>query len=296
MRKGVVMIMALALIMILTLAVLKSTTTTENYLSDISDTLFNIQFNRTFLDMTAIVQDATKEIDEAEMFKSILDMPLVISDDKTALEGVMTMAAASGKFNINHLINSDENSTVNQQFYDLLYSLMRDYQVSDGLLFLSMLLDAIDKDESQRSFGSELAHLENAQISDGGIPNKNAFNIILDTYATSIGDGNIYKVPWDKIITYSGNKVDYNYLDSKIKALLERDYGINTPFDDSLVEDDEDLSLDDEQKALFKELGIKYYVPALVCDFEFYYIDKQMSINFEYNLETRRISNIEAIF
>lgn len=296
MKKGVVMVMALALIMILTLVILRSTTTTEKYLNDMSSTIYKAQFNRTFLDIVDIVQKATKEIKDANMFNSLLQIPLVISDDKSMLEGVMRMNSASGKFNINNLINNDANKTVNQTFYDLVYSFIRDYQITDGLLFLSMVLDTIDKDDKERAFGSELAYKDDAKISDGGIPNKAAFDIIIDTYSKTANDGNIYKIPWENFITFSGTKVDYNYINAKIKALLERDYGINTPYDDSLVKNNEDLSINNEQNATLKSLNIIYYVPRLACNFEFFYLEKQMSIDFIYDLESRRISNIETRF
>ncbi len=296
MKKGIVMIMALSLIMVLTLAILKSTTTTENYLNDMSDTVFNAQFNRTFLDMTSIIKNATSSIKDSDAFSFLVQMPLVISDDKTSLQGVMTLSSAGGKFNINNLINEDENQTVNQPLYDLFSSIASNYHVSDSVLLMSIILDTIDKDNEERSFGSELSYQDNSKISDGGIPNKVAFKMILDAYAKQARDENAYSIPWNDFISYNGKKIDYNYINSKIKAILEKDYGINIPYNNSLIKKDDDLSLDDEQKQIFKNLGIRYYVPRLTCNFKFFYMDKEAEIDFIYDLETKRISSIETIF
>ncbi len=296
MKKGVVMIMALSLIMVLTLAILKSTTTTENYLNRMSDTVFNAQFNRTFLDMTGIIKDATSQIKDADAFSFLVQMPLVISDDKTSLQGVMTLSSAGGKFNINNLIDGDKNQTINQSLYDLFSSILSSYNVSDSVLLMSMLLDVIDKDQEQRAFGSELAYMENTKLSDGGIPNKVALRLILDAYVKQAHDDNVYKIPWQDFVTFSGKKIDYNYINSKIKAILEQDYGISVPYDNSLIKKDEDLSLDNEQKQIFKNLNIIYYVPRVACNFKFFYMDKEAEVDFVYDLEVKRISNIETIF
>lgn len=296
MRRGVVMIMTLALIMMLTLAVLKSTTITQKYITDMSDTMFFAQFNRTFLDMGVIVEELGREIKDEDMFAVSLKMPLIISDEKSKIEGILRLSSAASKFNINQLIDKDNNSTINQTLYDTIYSITREYQLSDGLFFMSLLLDTLDNDKEERAFESEFTYLENSTLSDGAILNQKAFKKIQDFYAKARSDGNIYKIPWDKIIAFSGEKIDYNYLTSKIKAILDENYGINEPYDDSLIKNDDDLSLNDEQKKVMKDLNIKYYVPIYLCDFEFHFLDKSMNIVFKYNLQTRRMSNIETTF
>ncbi len=296
MKRGVVMIMTLALVLLLSLVVLRSTTTTENYLSKMNDAMFNVQFNRTFLDMTDMIKTTTSQIKSADMFAILLKMPIVISDDKSGLGGVLRLNSGAGKININNLLNKDENSTINQTLYEVFESLLRDYQVSDSRFFMSLVLDLIDEDKEQRSYGSELAHVEGASVWDGGITNKKAFEKILNAYMKNTSDFRIYKVPWDKIIRFNGEKIDYNYLNSTIKAILERDYGINTLRSDELIKSDEDLMLSNAQKSILSDLHVQYYVPVLDCNFNFSYLNNNMSIDFVYDLEKRRISNIETIF
>ncbi len=297
MKKGVVMLVTLALVMLLTLVVLRSTTTTENYLFATTDAMYDAQFNRTFLDMTGIIKDATKTIKDEDMFSALLEMPIIISDEKSGLDGILSLSSAAGKININHILDQDANtSSTNQVLYDVLYSLMMDHQVADGSLFLSLVLDLVDNDTSARVYGSEIAHEIGSSVWDGGITNKKAFEKILEYYVKITADSNIYNVPWDKIISFNGKKIDYNYLNSHIKAVLERDYDISIPYDDSLVKKDSDLSLSKEQKDVLKALRVEYYVPRLACSFNFTYMNKNRSIDFIYDLERRRISNIETIF
>lgn len=297
MRKGVVMIMTLALILALTLAVLRSTTTTEKYLKNMSDTVFYTQLNRTFLDIFAIVKKMTSKVSDASSLKMLLSMPLVVSDEDSGLEGVLRLESDAGKFNINSLI--DTNGSINQTFYDYIYATLKDHEVVDSLGFMNLLLDTIDKDSEARTNGSEFTHTSVVKMTDGGIPNKKAFKIIEDFYATNNRDSNIYKVPWDKIITYTGEKVDYNYLTDENKKILEQEHDVKFADNDDnykVVESADDLDLDDDQKKVFKALKIDYYVPRVACEFEFHYLDRSANINFDYNIIKKGMTKIETIF
>lgn len=293
-RNGVVMVVTLVLVMVLTLAILKSTTITQKYFSDLSNTQFLVQFNRTFLDISKVVSEATKEIKDAKMLSLVIKMPIIISDDASGLQGILKVNSAASALNINQIV--DDNNTINQPMYDVLYSALSDYHLGDTLFLMALILDAIDKDSNERSFESEFTYNKKAKMSDGGIFNKRGLYEILDVYSKLRYDNRVYQVPWDKLVRFSGKDMDYNYLSDKIKEVLQREYGITPPYDDSLVEKDEDLFLTKEQKKVFKALNIKYYVPNLKCVFEFTYKDKSASADFTYHTQKRRIENIETIF
>lgn len=293
-RNGVVMIITLVLVMVLTLAILKSTTITQKYFHDITNAQFMVQFNRTFLDITKVISETTKEIKDAKMLSYIIKMPIIISDDKSELQGVLRINSGADTLNINRLL--DANGTINQPMYDILYSALTDYRLNDTLFFMALILDALDKDNKERVIDSEFTHKEDARMSDGQTLTKNGFNELLKVYAALRYDGKVYKIPWNKLIRFYGEEMDYNYVSKNIKEILQREYGINSPYDDSLIKSDEDLSLNQEQKNLFKALGIKYYVPNLKCDFEFIYKKKSVNAEFTYHIQKKRIENIETIF
>ncbi len=292
-KKGVVMVITLALIMALTLLILKNMTTTEKYLSDVSKSVFYAQLNRSFLDMNSVLKGLDKHIKDSDSFSLALKMPIIIKDKKSGIKAILKLNSGSGKFNINNLLVENK---INESLYELIYSILTDYDVVDGGFFMTLLLDTIDSDDEQRAYGSEFSYLQGAKLSDGGILNMRDFNKILNYYAKSQKDENIYKIPWEKFIKFSGDEVDYNYLDEQIKANLEQNYGITNLNENSIIYKDEDLSLNKEQKKLFKSLNIGYYVPIFLCDFEFHFSNKKANISFYYDLNTKRISDIETIF
>ncbi len=294
MKKGIVMIVTLILIMSLSMFVLKSASLTEKYLNDVGDSVFYAQFNRSFLDMTRAIEDLSKTIDNSEKFSLALKIPLIVNDKKSNLSTILRLYPQSGKFNINTLL--DTNNTINQALYDMVFSLLSDYQINDSLFFMSLLLDSIDIDDEERVFGSEFTYDNGTILKDGKIENFKAFEQIVKYYSKQRDDSKIHKIPWNKIVRFQGEKIDYNYIHPNIKAILEQNYGINTPQDDELVKSHEDLNLDEEQKNIFKALKIEYFVPIFSCDFEFRFGKKSTNITFDYNLQTRRISNIETIF
>ncbi len=294
MRKAVVMIMTLALLMVLSLMVLRSSTVTESYLSDMSENVYNAQLNRTFLDMTKLIRNSTTSIKDQEAFALVLKVPFAFFDEKSDIKVVLSLSSAAGKLNINKIFFED--GRVNEIFYDLLYSFMRDYELSDPLFLLSLILDMVDDDSKERAFGSEIAHSENPSIKDGGITNKKAFEKILKHYAKSSHDANAFKPPWYEVITFSGDSVDFNYLNGKIKTILQRDYDISPSTNKELIEGKDDLFLSKAQSKILDALDVRYYVPRLLCEMDFAYMDRSQSIRFIYDLETRRISGIETIF
>ncbi len=292
-KKGVIMIITLAFIMSLTLLVLRNATTTDKYLKDVGNSLFYAQFNRSFLDMTVAIKKLSKQIKDADTLAFALKIPIIISDKKSNMQAFLKLNHGAKKFNINKLI---KNGKINQPLYDLIYSIMNNYDISDSPFFMSLLLDAIDADNKQRVYGSEFTHLEDTTLSDGGVMNYHGFKKILDYYAAFQNDGNIYKIPWSEIISFSGKKIDYNYLSPLVKASLEQNYGISEFNKNSLIYKDKDLSLTREQKDVLKTLDIDYYVPVILCNFEFHFEDKQAHVVFFYDLQSKRISGIETIF
>lgn len=293
-RRGVVMIVTLVLVMVLTLAILQSTTITQKYFNDITNSQFMVQFNRTFLDISKIISEATKEIKDAKMLSFIVQMPIIISDDKSELQGILRINSAAGTLNINNII--DSNNTINETMYDVLYSALKDYQLSDTLFLMALLVDTVDANKEERSFESEFTYKDGARMSDGGIFSKQGLDEVLRVYAKLRYDSRVYQVPWEKLIRYSGKNIDYNYLSKNIKEVLQREYGITPPYSNSLVQNDEDLTLTNEQKKVFKALNITYYEPDLKCDFEFTYKERSVSANFTYHIQKRRIENIATNF
>lgn len=291
MRKGVVMLMAMALIMMLSLIVIRSTSVSDGYLKSMNEALFFAQFNRSFLDITKIISAQTANIKNAYELEIALKVPLVIHDEKSDIKSILRVNSAANKFNINLLL--DKNGTINKTFYDFVYDSLSQYQLNDINYFLAIVLDTIDKDDESREFQSEFTHLQNAKMLDGGIINKKAFEKVLEYYAKVTHDDKIFSIPWDEFIGFSGNDVDYNYLSKFSKELLSKFYSISVQ-SGKIIEDDNDL--DEEQKAIFKALHVKYYVPILLCDIEFAYAKQNMNIKFKYDIKSKRVSEIESIF
>lgn len=297
MRKGVVLLITLSLVMMLSFIIIKSTTITQSYLKNLNHTLFYAQFNRSFLDIFSALKKRSSQIENAEAFKILLSIPIIFSDKKSGIDGMMELSSGADVFNINSLLNADQNNSINQDLYDVIYTTLLKYEVADSMSFMNLLLDTIDKDANEREYNSEIAYAIDAKLRDGGIENKKAFSYLLDFYAKEHKDTNIYKVPWSKIIGFSEAESDYNYLTKEIKEILYENYGISdTSLMSSLASKDEDLSLNEEQKSLLKSLNISYYVPILKCNFRFFYMDEYQQIAFRYDLKTKRVSDIETTF
>ena len=293
-RKGIVLLSTIGLIMLLSLAILKSATVTEKYFYGVNQTIFFAQKNRFFLDVVKILETKMEEVDSADSFNQIVGMPILLRDDQSDLEGSLNLKSGATLLDINLLV--DDESKINQTFYDFLERVLMEYSLRDMHFFLITLVDALDSDDEPRVFESELAN-ENPRFNDGKIQSYSAFRSILDYYAKIRDDKVIYDVAWEDIIGFKESKTDINYITPRLREYLESFYGFNFHYnEDDIIDSKEALESLVFDTSVLDALGITHYVPLLTCKMEFSIMERTMQINFNYDLHTKRVGAIETTF
>ncbi len=137
---------------------------------------------------------------------------------------VFSIASAHKHLNINTLVGTlkTKDSISYEKFVSFLYK----YRVKNPEFFIDILLDTKDDDilEQNSGSGSEIV-LENPIFRNGKIYNKKHFKIIVDYYAASMHDSEIYKVPFDKIFGFVSNsgKLDINFATQELLELIFED-------------------------------------------------------------------------
>lgn len=277
--------------MILSLLVLKSVAISQKYFVKLNEINIATQLNKSFLDMLKILEANTKDIKDKESLSAIIGLPIMISDEN--IQTFVDISSAASVLNINSILT--QQNTTNEVLYNFLQNVLYEYRVTNGNLFLLILLDAVDKDRNQRAYMSEAA-LNNERFEDGGIYSREAFNFLLDYYVANGGDAAIYKIPWEEIIGFYGDSVDFNYIKEPLLNLMEKVYNFTYLPEQGFISSYGELRLSGEATEAFKALNIGFFTPSVICAINFSYLDEQKTFSFMYDIKTKKVSYIETVF
>jgi hypothetical protein len=292
-KKGVVLLTTIGLILMLSLLILKSVDISQKYFDRAGDRNIFVQLNKSFLDVLTILQKNAQNIKDAQSLSIMIGLPITLSTDEGDMSIVVDVSSAGGVININNLILS--NNATNEPLYNLLQTLLYEYKVTNSNFFLSILLDAIDEDKNERVYASEAA-LQDYKFNDGGINSKESFNYILDYFTANGGDAKIYNIPWEDIIGFFGKDTDFNYIKEPLFALIKKEYNLHSLEQDGIISsyDELRLSLDDKEK--LKALNIGFFSPRVFCSVNLFYLEQTKTLNFLYDMESKKVGYIETIF
>ncbi|MDR0665900.1 MAG: hypothetical protein LBF71_00660 [Campylobacteraceae bacterium] len=292
-KKGVVLLTAVGLIMMLSLLILKSVDISQKYFDRANEKSLFIQLNKSFLDVLAILQKSSQEIKDAQTLSVIIGLPIVLGTDNGDINVMLDISSAGGVINVNNLILN--NNGTNEPLYNLLQTLLYEYEVANSNFFLSVLLDAIDTDKEERTYASEAA-LKGYRFSDGGINSKESFDYLLDYFTINGGDAKIYDIPWEEIIGFVGKDVDFNYIKEPLFALIKKEYNLYSLQKDGIISSYDELYISSSDKEKLKALNIGFFSPRIFCNMNFFYMKQAKSFNFLYDMESKRVGYIETVF
>lgn len=125
--------------------------------------------------------------------------------------------SAHGKLPINTLLS---NALKSEETYDRLVQYFRSRGISDPLFLVDLMLDTIDLDMQERTFGSEII-LALPQIQQGNIDSIETLMLILDYYRWEKSDENVYGVDWEDLFHFEAlTSVDLNYVSLEVLRFL----------------------------------------------------------------------------
>jgi hypothetical protein len=292
-KKGIALLTTVGLIMILSLLILKSVDISQRYFDKAGETAIFVQLNKTFLDVLAILQSSTKEIKDAAALSVVIGLPIMIGTENDDMNVAIDISSGGSLININNLISN--NNTINEPLYTLLQNLLLEYRVANANFFMNILLDAIDTDSDERVYLSEVK-LKSDTFTDGGINSKESFRYLMDYFVANGGDAKIYTIPWFDIIGFWGNTVDFNYIKEPLLELIKKEYNLRSLEQSGTIGSYDELQLSSGDKDKLKALNIVFFAPRVLCRMNFFYLKQAKSLEFLYDIESKKVGYIEAIF
>jgi len=308
MKKGIVLMMTLGFIAVITAMILWSLSITKSRFDKVAQIDAQNQFAIVFKDFSALIKkfdiNSTEKLD---MFLSI-DFPAII-EEKTKIGLGFTSSSLMDKLNINYMLNSMVDSETNSTkatealyFRRALEKFFRSYELSDPYTMISILEDCIDSDDVERASYSEIVSYD-FDYRQGKIYSFEQFSKIKDYYYKSTRDPNIFNITKENFesLFYFGDTKKYGLLDC---SSLDVDTTMALIVEDEMsITNESDFCQESNttaMKVLKKIYNIsqysnksKYLVKCIVnLDTE----DSRSEISFDYEVNSKRISNIEKSF
>jgi len=310
-RNGIVLMMTLGFIAVITALILWSVSISKSRFDKVAALDAENQFSIVFKDFTKLItQFDINSTDSLALFLS-MDLP-PISEEVTKIGLGFHPESLMDKLNINYIVASlvkhETNST--NAYHDSylrrpLEKFFALYELSDSFTMIDFLLDTIDRDDLERASYSEIA-TENFDFREGKIYDFNHFKKIQEYYYKSTHDENVFKITKSEFeqFFYFGEPderllLDCNGLQIKnaLSLIVEDEMLISEePVDCSDVNSSNNRNM----KTLNEIYNIsqfannqKYLIKCILnLDTE----DALREISFDYEVSTKRISNIDKNF
>jgi len=266
-RSAIALMLTLFMLLAMSAALSITLALFQKNLKTFSSNKFRVQSAILMVDGVNLMRSLTKDLqDSPEAFallvQSAEELPLNIG----TVDMVLHIRAKNAKFNIN--------TYTRDKHYEKIYAYLLEYEVQRPGYILDMIEDTLDSDKDEKQYGSEQI-LYDPFFVQGEFRDYHMLLKLLDVYAKETKDINIYKVPWNAWIDFSGEFIDEAYMTVEMQRVLDASGGVSNELAD-FTETGENSS----------ELSCEIYLRE----------DEAESIAvFDFSFETKQISNFKAI-
>lgn len=289
-RNGVALLITVLMLAIFSILVLKSFSISNQFINDNNEIRLLAQSNRLLLDSKKIVKEALKDLNSTEAFEFLFLKPFVIPNQNFVL--TFTFSPLDNGLNINKLVTSSKR---NEDFITIFENILSSYNVQDVQFFTDLILDTIDTDETERSYGSEII-LKDKFFTNSKIYSREHFDKIVNYYVQMKDDKNIYKIDWRKYIRFDEDAIDINFASIELlKILLSNPY-LDSSFKKTYYENYDDLKIDEDKQALLKKLNVTFTTSKFLVQVIFDDFIKKVNFEFTYDKKTDAIEGIKYGF
>lgn len=282
--------------MILTMSIIISQilNVADHSLKDAKNTQNFTQLELLTKDIIAILKNSKElnKVKDAEDFDNTLNLisniSIPLNDDKE-----VNIDIASGSTKIN--INSIKNWGTSQQNKFLTYLQTKGVLMPE--YFYHLLKDLLDKKSNFTDIKRDIP-----SIDIGSIIDYREFETIIKYYIENTKDYSILNVPWKKIITFDGDKLNVNYIScEEWRMLLGGDINNETINEictgKRIIKKLNELGLDDATISLLKKFGLSADDRVIRVSIKLSSKQKEDIIStFLYDIQSKKVFNGSMVF
>jgi len=212
--------------------------------------------------------------------------------ESSGVKVILEIHSARAKLNINNLI--DQNGTLNAKVEEALLIYFRDKGVEDE--YLGYLKDGMGGIKEDGDYQTEL-FVKEPEVVKNYIVNKKHLEKINETYGKILHTNSLSKIKFDKLFCYEKDRnvsIDLNYAPKELWRLM---LGVDDTRAQQLVDEEgmyakeEDLLLKEHELKALKRFKVSFYEPFLDVKVEILKADKDVKIQFEYDLTKKKGSH-----
>ncbi len=306
-RNAIALLVTISFVTVIMTLIGVSTGLVESSFKRVSAKHSLVQNNILFADIADILKEASSDVNDSMGLDIFLSIPVFFENKKNDISIDVTFESDASTVNINNLLKKDVNKSkekyTNQPVpLDALYEdyferILTVYNLSDKILFLSMVADTLDIDLEERMPGSEIA-LENPFFRQGRIYDLRHFNKIISAYKRQTLDFNVDSIPWKELIGFNADSIDFNRIEPVVLQHLVPEIDPEsapnyTSEKVDLYESMDELPFEEETKKRLEEMGLRFYSPYVSAVMNIKEGDHKSRITFAYNLKNKKVSSIE---
>jgi len=297
MRSSIVLLITLVLIVALAALIAIALDVVQN-------TSQTVEKKKALIQKTLLAQNIVKMLNKSSVkietptdLQQFLALPYYLKTDE--IEITITFDSAAKGLNPNLLMQKRGNrDSVNTELLFLFDKILLYYNVANKELFLAMIEDTLDSDLNERMPGSELS-LYDRRFAQGRIENKKKFQMLIDAYVKLTEDGNIKKVPWEKLVSFYNHAIDINYISAELLAVM-LSYADEASLKNFLgsrgvYSSIDNLPLPKEERLKLKKYGVTTFVPIVQGHLCMKRPKHDECVRFVYNLAEKKVLDI-ALF
>jgi len=305
-RRGIALLITIAFVLVIMAIIGMMLGTVQSSQKSVSQKKVLIQSDILLSNMLGILKSASGDINDSVMLDIFLSMPFVFDNSSHGISVDIAFRSNARVVNVNWLV-LDKNSTnkrdpfepepLNQYIEEYLERILTVYNVSDTILLLSMIADTIDEDTDERISGSEIVR-DNLDFMQSKIYNMHHFEQILYAYKQKTLDFSVDKIPWQSLISFDNDKIDFNYINPAVlqfvlEGLDAESIRLLTTHKDSVFTTIDDLPFSTEDKEKLKKMKIVFFDPNLRTTMRIQSTGAALQVALNYNLKTKRVSRVE---
>ena len=159
-----------------------------------------------------------------------------------------------------------------------------------------MIADTIDSDTIERTPGSEIA-LRDPHFTQGHLYDRHHFRQILDAYKKETQDASVDAIPWERLIGFRNDIVDFNHIDPEVLHFID------PLIDDATLDevtlgrldvysDYAALPFEPETVERLRDMNITFYSPKVIGKLNVIGAHRKLSYTFAYDLSNQKVSEI----
>lgn len=271
----------------------------------VSSKRFLVQSDVLLSNMFDVLKQNSGDVNDSATLDIFLAVPFAFENKAFDTSATIVFESSASKPNINWLV--DANSTkkkdtdapvpLNPAMEEYLDRILSVYNVSDKILLVSMIADAIDSDLDERTANSEIA-LENPDFSQGRLYDLHHLKQVVEAYERMTLDTSVEMIPWEDLVGFDNDSVDFNHISAAALQLmvpeLEPEQAAKLSEERTEVYTSMDaLPFDTATKEKLKQLKVGFYNPKVSGDILIKNGERRMHVTFLYDLHSKEVRDIE---